>query len=129
VVDPLVDRLGPGRLLVLANPGAAAATCAGVALAAANGAAGPLLVALVVAGAGVSANFPLLFGAGDRVVERLRLPAGTGAAVTGTLPRLGGLVLPAAIGATAEAVGLVPALLAIAVGAAGTALVLPHLHR
>ena len=89
----------------------------------------PLLVALAVAGTGVSANFPLLFGAGDRVVERLRLPAGTGAAVTGTLPRLGGLVLPAAIGATAEAAGLLPALLAIAVGAVGTALLLPRLHR
>lgn len=129
VVDPAVDRLGPGRVVRLGNAGAALGLGAGLLAAGMTGLPWPALVGLAIAGIGVSANFPLLFGAGDAVADRLGLPEGTGTSIVGTLPRLGGLVMPAAVGLIASTVGLVPAVGVSAVVAVVVAALLPRILR
>jgi hypothetical protein len=123
--DPLVDRLGAARVLVTGNLMAAGGMATGLVLAVGTTRSWPLLAGLALAGVGVAANFPMLFGAGDRVAERLRLPAGSGSSLVGTLPRLGGLLLPAAVGGVAEVAGVLPALGAVVLGAVLVAALLP----
>lgn len=127
--DPAVDRFGPARVLQVSGLVAAAAMGLGVPVAAATGSSWPVLVGLAVAGVGAASTFPLLFGAGDLVARRLRLPPGSGASIVGTLPRLGGLVLPVVVGLIAAGFGLVAALGVMVVGALAVALLLPRLLR
>lgn len=127
--DPAVDRFGPARVLQVSGLVAAAAMGLGLPVGAATGSSWPVLVALAVAGVGAASTFPLLFGAGDLVARRLRLPPGSGASIVGTLPRLGGLVLPVVVGLIAAGFGLVAALGVMVVGALAVALLLPRLLR
>ena len=129
ITDPLVDRLGAGRLLRLANVLAAVVLAAGLAGSSATGLAWPLLLALLVAGAGVSADFPLMYGAGDAIATRLDLPAGTGTSAVGLMARLGGLFMPAVIGVVAGVAGLTVALGLAAVAGLAAAALLPRLVR
>ena len=125
--DRLVDGVGAAAVLRTGNLVAAAALAAGLAGTLLSGSALPLVVALPLAGAGVAANFPLLFDAGDRLATSLELPAGTGTSVVGMLPRLSGLLLPVAIGTASEVAGLGLAIAVAAAGAALAAVVLPSL--
>ncbi len=127
VVDPLIDRLGPRTVIRFGNGAAAVAMAVGLLAAGTTATAWPALVALAIAGAGVAGNFPLLFGAGDRIAATLGLPQGMGASIVGTAPRLGILVLPVVIGAVASAVGLIAAVGLTAVGSLLVAAVLPRI--
>lgn len=127
VTDPLVDRLGAPRLLRLANLAAAVAIGLGLLGSAVTDSAWPLLVGMAVGGAGVSADFPMMFGAGDVIATRLDLPAGTGTSVVGTLPRIAGLALPAFVGLVAEGLGLLVAVGVSVPAALAAAWLLPNL--
>jgi predicted MFS family arabinose efflux permease len=128
-IDPLIDRVGPGRVVRGSALLAALAMGVGLPAAAASESPWPLLVALVVAGAGAASTFPLLFSAGDGVARRLGLPEGSGTSIIGMLPRLGGLVLPVTVGLIASSFGLLAALGVVILGATVVAAVLPRLLR
>ncbi|CAN5425371.1 MFS transporter [soil metagenome] len=127
--DPAVDRYGAAGVVRGSCLLAATSMAVGLSTAAATDSPWPLLIALAVAGIGAASTFPLLFGAGDLVARRLRLPAGSGASIVGTLPRLGGLVLPITVGLLASALGLIAALGIMVVGALAVAALLPRLLR
>lgn len=129
ITDPLVDRLGTGRVLRIGNVGAAMALGAGLLAAHVTGLAWPLLLGLLVAGVGVSADFPLLYGAGEVIATRLDLPTGTGTSAVGLFARFGSLFMPAVIGVVAGAAGLSVALGLAATAGLLAAALLPRLVR
>lgn len=126
VIDPAVDRVGAPTVLRWGN--ALAAVALGLGLLGGGLTGSPLitLAGFAIGGVGVAANFPLMFAGSDRMARDLGLPRGTGTSIVGTLPRVGGLLLPALVAALAGTVGLLWAVGVTVIGALIAAVVLPR---
>jgi Major Facilitator Superfamily len=122
VGDRATDRFGPlpvlrgGMILVVAGIGLGAATAQSWVFA----------LGLLLAGAGASGLFPLVFSSATRIPG---VPPGAGAATVSLAARIGFLVEPLLIGALAEWIGLRGAFTVVAAVAACLALVARRVVR
>jgi MFS family permease len=112
--DPVVDRVGRRRLLVVAL----SVAVVGFGLVVSSRSAGLALAGLGLAGAGVGLVVPVAFGAAGSVPG---VPAGSGVATAAGVAYVGWTVAPPVIGGLASAAGLRVGLLLPVVLAAAAA--------
>lgn len=129
VLDRLVDEHGWRRVGVTAAVASAVGLGVGLPVGAVTGSPWPVLVGLVIAGAGAAPHFPLMFDRASVVAVRLGMPADTGSAAVSVLTRVSLLISPVLVGQVADRAGLFVALAIAPLAAVAMAVALLVLLR